>query len=327
MPRRHSLSLGFHLHRRHKSQPSETTRHDADTSSMDSTATPSTESPLPSPALTKTDLAAAARETRDHLHTVVRNDWEFPAPPALAPPDLPPDTPYLQRTFSLSSPSPSPSRSPLAANASAPCRTSRNIQSHDPYRFADPSAIGSSILERKAKRQRILREEVASNAGLRTFMARRNAWTGALFAQMPNDAPVRHDVVILHSIPDPLVLAQGQIQSPLEDTVTPATEHTPSSPRTFIDDNATELLPLSPPLIHPSHPVRARISEASYPAIYTRVVVQGTRPSVPINLADMTRALVKGWQSDGEWPPKQAALDPLVGRRRARRSGGGRMAG
>ena len=43
---------------------------------------------------------------------------------------------------------------------------------------------------------------------------------------------------------------------------------------------------------------------------------------MPINLADVTRALVCGWKDEGEWPPKQTAvgmLDPLVGRRRTKK--------
>ena len=251
---------------------------------------------------------------------MVRHDWEYPVLPTLARPDLPPETPYTERSFTLSSPSPSPPCSPLATAVGAPRRVTRAFQNHDPYRFADPSTIGSSIAERKAKRRRIMREEAASNPGLRTFMARRNAWTGALVAQKPPDAPARHDVVVSHSVPDPLARSQDQSESSPEGTSNPSGGQGFSSPNALLADSAVEFLPLPPPLIPPSHPVRARISKASYPTIYSRVVVQGTRPTVPINLADMTRALVKGWQSDGEWPPKQATLDPLVGRRRTRRS-------
>ena len=44
---------------------------------------------------------------------------------------------------------------------------------------------------------------------------------------------------------------------------------------------------------------------------------------MPINLADVTRALVGGWKDDDEWPPKPGVLDPLVGKRRAKNGKGG----
>ena len=42
------------------------------------------------------------------------------------------------------------------------------------------------------------------------------------------------------------------------------------------------------------------------------MVVQGVTPSIPINLKDVTRALVEGWKRDDAWPPKPGVLDPLV---------------
>ena len=66
------------------------------------------------------------------------------------------------------------------------------------------------------------------------------------------------------------------------------------------------LVPVAPPFIPSSNPVRATITPTIYPSIYSKVVVQGLTPTVPINLADLTKAMVQGWKSDGQWPPKPA---------------------
>ena len=41
-----------------------------------------------------------------------------------------------------------------------------------------------------------------------------------------------------------------------------------------------------------------------YTAIYSKVVVQGLTPTVPIPLSHMVAALVQGWKAEGNWPPK-----------------------
>ena len=80
-------------------------------------------------------------------------------------------------------------------------------------------------------------------------------------------------------------------------------------------ENSTTLVPVSKPLVSPTNAIRATITPAIYTEIYNTVILSGRSPSIPINLADMTRALVKGWQDNGEWPPKPgacAAEAPLV---------------
>jgi hypothetical protein len=64
------------------------------------------------------------------------------------------------------------------------------------------------------------------------------------------------------------------------------------------------LIPIVPSLISKTNPIRASITHSMYPSIYSKVVVQGLTPTVPINLADATKAMVQGWKSDGQWPPK-----------------------
>ncbi|KAK8183858.1 hypothetical protein BC567DRAFT_156207 [Phyllosticta citribraziliensis] len=71
-------------------------------------------------------------------------------------------------------------------------------------------------------------------------------------------------------------------------------------------------LPIAPRIL-PHNPIRDSITPRSYPDIYSKIVLQSQTPKVPINLKDMTTALVSGWKADGEWPPKPSHADPLVG--------------
>ncbi|KAJ5845350.1 hypothetical protein N7534_009019 [Penicillium rubens] len=72
------------------------------------------------------------------------------------------------------------------------------------------------------------------------------------------------------------------------------------------------LCPVAPPFISNDNPVRASINPAIYPSIYTKVVVQGMTPTVPVNLAHLTKAMVQGWKADGQWPPKPAVTSIVL---------------
>ncbi|KAK4455050.1 hypothetical protein QBC34DRAFT_106783 [Podospora aff. communis PSN243] len=62
-----------------------------------------------------------------------------------------------------------------------------------PFRFDNPDSVGSavtsSILEKRARRRRAVREEASWNPGLACFEARRNAWTGAKTARVKPKPP------------------------------------------------------------------------------------------------------------------------------------------
>ncbi|KAJ5928394.1 hypothetical protein N7466_007350 [Penicillium verhagenii] len=87
-----------------------------------------------------------------------------------------------------------------------------------------------------------------------------------------------------------------------------------------IDDDEEEydeeldepLIPVAPPFLSPENPIRATINSSIYPSIYTKVVVQGMTPTVPVNLADLTKAMVQGWKADGQWPPKPAVTSIVL---------------
>lgn len=71
------------------------------------------------------------------------------------------------------------------------------------------------------------------------------------------------------------------------------------------------LIPIPPPLLEASNPIRAAIKPKAYSNIYTQIVQSTRSPVVPIPLADMTRILVAGWKDAGEWPPKGTAPEIL----------------
>ena len=72
------------------------------------------------------------------------------------------------------------------------------------------------------------------------------------------------------------------------------------------------LCPVAPPFISNDNPIRATINPSIYPSIYTKVVVQGMTPTVPVNLAHLTKAMVQGWKADGQWPPKPAVTSIVL---------------
>ncbi|KAL6240967.1 hypothetical protein RBB50_012062 [Rhinocladiella similis] len=78
-------------------------------------------------------------------------------------------------------------------------------------------------------------------------------------------------------------------------------------------------LPIFPPLLPSDHDVlRDRITPKAYATIYSKIVVQGLAPNVPIPLVHMIPALVEGWKAEGNWPPQPmsiSAADIKKGRR------------
>ena len=123
------------------------------------------------------------------------------------------------------------------------------------------------------------------NEGLRTYAERRDAWTGA------NTRPITPPP----SFTSPFESPYAQERPPTNGTTTSE----PPSPCT--------LVPVAPPILPPDHLIRAAVQPATYPSIYSKIVVQGLAPAVPINLKDVVNSLVTGWKKDGEWPPKSDA--------------------
>ncbi|CEL00629.1 hypothetical protein ASPCAL00227 [Aspergillus calidoustus] len=346
----------------------------------------------------------AIREAKRYVRDVVRNDWsfEFSAKPGAPPPTYPANpepTDVLEwrlREYDSSGSELEPQFSPIGSPG---------------LYDGDASLAGLSIssadsrrTERRRKRRRQMEEEMTWNEGLRTWVERRDAWSGArsrekvrewelrsrgsveavggggggggelagasagiaagdatdtdaqsipasatlrpiavpatgeesnlvertetalniagkdennaaapsqqLQPASPGDLAIPPNAILPRASPvdtDPIDLPQPPSASSAIPATSPpstssaTTSSIPSAPTDAFDD---PLIPVVPSLISTSNPIRASITPSMYPSIYSKVVLQGLTPTVPINLADMTKAMVQGWKADGQWPPK-----------------------
>jgi hypothetical protein len=241
----------------------------------------------------------AAREARRFLADRVRDDWDWPDRPgswSQSDEEVRGAIGFQEREYGTTS----------GSDTDADPATSTG---DDPYKFDSPDSIAvvvdSKRENRKRKRREILAEEIVWNEGVACFVRRRDAWTGA--ASVKKYGPRKNQ--------------SGSLGTETGDSSAPtATENgvpdsDPSQSAPPIDVNVEPLVPLARPLLL-HNPIRGSISSKIYPDIYSKVVVSARTPSVPINLSDMTRALVQGWKDNGEWPPKAGPPDPLPGGRK-----------
>ncbi|KAL2375475.1 hypothetical protein RJ035_001289 [Blastomyces gilchristii] len=223
----------------------------------------------------------------------------------------------------------------------------------DSYRFQSPDAVRESVLEKKRKRRKVVEEEAAWNEGLRIWIERRDAWTGAILRK-PTAVSQRSGSILgatgsseasgagscaneesedvdmaplepsekgdtssqpLSSSGTDMQTAKARISSPPDSLGNKGINGAASPINTYtnpdfnpnhlrVPDSEEPLIPVVEPLLPITNPVRASIKPAIYPSIYSKVVIQSLTPAIPINLSDVTKALVQGWKADGEWPPK-----------------------
>lgn len=172
------------------------------------------------------------------------------------------------------------------------------------------------IAERRRRRRRIELDEMKWNEGLRLWTYQRDAWTGAKLrhraARSNKSQKHRRDTGSDMSSPvtpaDALheVVSHDGGASQFDDnqtTLSIASSCTSDNEDYPTDDDDEPVVPIMRPYLPKSNPLVASIKPSCYASIYTKVVKQGMTPAVPINLADMTKALVDGWKKDGEWPP------------------------
>ncbi|KAI9842005.1 MAG: hypothetical protein M1838_003321 [Thelocarpon superellum] len=202
------------------------------------------------------------------------------------------DLPHVPRSYSSTSSTPSLSHSP-----SPPPGNHRHNHAHHyaayehgpvspAYLYETPDAINAAtITSRKArtrrqKRRKALEAEMKWNRALRHWVAQRDAWTGG----------VTRDLSMSNAASTPFSPSSAARASPEKDLTT--------------------LLPIHPPILPRTHPIRAPIGPATYTALYHKLVTKSLTPTVPINLADMTAAIVQGWKADDAWPPKPTEMEP-----------------
>lgn len=198
---------------------------------------------------------------------------------------------------------------------------------NDPYKFDSPDSIGDAV-DRKARRKKrhrraALEEEMKVNEGLRTFVERRDAWTGVASVNKYGSAgrPAKTQDAAQTVQPEPSPSLSAEISSSnaptpmsVDSQLSAAAAHDEAF-RAAVVPAAEPLVPVAPPLLA-DNAIRKSITPRAYPDIFNKIVVSSRTPSVPVNLADMTKALVAGWKENGEWPPKAAPLDPLAGKKR-----------
>lgn len=175
----------------------------------------------------------------------------------------------------------------------------------DPYRFESPDGVGEALknveIDRRRRRKKRLAEEMTWNQGLRCFSQRRDAWTGARHVSHSSStglAPIRKQ--------------RTKTSLSSEDGISTALEQEED-----YDWEADTEIPMAPSLIPPENGMRKMITPANYNTIYDKVILNQMTPLCPINLKDITRSCVKGWQRDGEWEPLRTTQS--AGARKGRR--------
>jgi Protein of unknown function (DUF4050) len=260
---------------------------------------------IDSPPPTKNE---AARSAKRFLVSTIRDDWEFPSSDPQQAQDPLHRKPLDYRIREDGSSDPEP-----LSDERYDARDPMVFTDSDPYKFESPDAVARTMVERRCKRRRLLKEELGWNEGLRKWVDRRNAWCGAV-GQRPRrrrdkiDDPQQngHDVSVPTELPAP--------RSPPSPNSASSSSPVDSVPESEDDGelekpaNSPEpLLPVYPSLLPEDNIIRASIKPEMYPAIYSKVVLQSLTPTVPVPLPDVTGALVQGWKSEGNWPPKGAA--------------------
>lgn len=259
---------------------------------------------------------SAARAAKRFLDDRIRNDWAYPQLPAPwehSDEEVRTAVDFRERYYGESESSDSDIEPTTGA--------SKDVGTQDAaYKFDSPDAIGDAVdrtREKRRKRRRMrLEEEMAENEGLRIWVQRRDAWTGASSVRKYGAPSAKQP---------PAAVAQHDSGNGAEDTM----QIDPTSPRPISASSETaaggrytfDVVPVAPRLLA-DNPIRASINPKAYSDIYAKIVTSSRTPSVPINLSDMSKVLVQGWKDTNEWPPKIGTVDPLAGRRRGTGGGG-----
>lgn len=276
------------------------------------------------------------REARRILQERVRNDWSYPSAPHpdTHSPATANDMPNAKAAVTAQvATDPAPSSLPFEPLEWRAREYSENETSSDEdegpttikaqrakrkLAAAAPPATEQDITERKLarkrKRQERFEEEMSWNIGLAHFSAQRNAWT---CAQSGRDDHVNNNVNNHVKEMDTEMRDETIPETTQEDTDhvmdTDTTPHARQdiSRQLAITEDATVRLPIPPKLL-PDHPIRSRITPSTYSEIYSKIILQARTPTIPINLQDITNALIHGWKEEGNWPPKPSAPEPSM---------------
>ncbi|KIX96596.1 uncharacterized protein Z520_07862 [Fonsecaea multimorphosa CBS 102226] len=109
------------------------------------------------------------------------------------------------------------------------------------------------------------------------------------------------------SVEEPTSATRTTTNTTAEPLSPSSTSQPPSSPSSSTSTEPGPWIPIYPPILPQDNIIRERIKPSAYPTIYSKIVVQGLTPNVPIPLCHMIPALVEGWKSEGNWPPQPSA--------------------
>ncbi len=230
---------------------------------------------------------------------------------------------FLRRLSSVSKQQPQPAsvESPTILGTTA--STSANIPANaDPFHFENPDSVGE-VLTHKTERRRLRRqkrfiEELRENPGLRTFTARRDRWTGARVVRRPVFSSQVKEKEESQAQPTNGERKQdgskenGQKSHEHDDGNQAESE---SDPEDYDNIILETLIPIAPPLLPPSTPMRKNVTRRAQTAIYDKVILQSQTPFCPINLQTVVSSCVEGWKRDGEWPPRGTEPEAMLSRR------------
>lgn len=233
----------------------------------------------------------AARAAKRFLEDRIRNDWTYPDLPqewSASDEEVRDAQEFRERYYGESESSDSDGKGSGAS----------------PYKFDSPDSIGDAVANtrsaRKRRRRERLESEMKENEGLRIWVDRRDAWTGATSVQ--KYGVNRHRPQVTSEQDVDMIDRKGALEKepqPLDASNPSTIDVVPVAPRMFAEN-----------------PIRASITPKAYSDIYQKIVLSSRTPAVPINLADMSKALVQGWKESDEWPPRPGMIDPLVGKKR-----------
>ncbi|GAE00111.1 hypothetical protein NFIA_088110 [Paecilomyces variotii No. 5] len=362
---------------------------------------PETTTTTPATVPSQQEREAIIREAKRHVRDVVRNDWNYETALTNSPPST--DSNASSMTAATTDGTATTAATTVASSSTAGTEPlpevvgwrlreydssssefepeqagpAQAVRQHRRQELSEDSdaAVRAGTVERRRRRGRQLEEEMRWNIGLRIWVERRNAWSGARTrahvkhtsgaqaapsaaqevdqkntekpplvrplssestgsrSTVPAEGEERGDQASQPSsdasslVPETevLSLSENQDATSKEAEVSSAgtateEEQSTTEEKDDYDDPNEPLVPLVRPLLPESNPIRSSIKPSLYPSIYSKIVVQGLTPTVPINLADVTRAMVEGWKADGQWPPKptpQAPGDNIAVRRKA----------
>ena len=256
----------------------------------------------------------AARDARRFLVGRVRNDWHYPSTGEPGPQSTLSNVTLASHTLEnqlagqllfepISWQERAYSSDDSGQSASDSTGTKQNTSS---TKSAAKSSDIAKKESRKRKREQMLEEEMVWNTGLAHFVGERNAWTCARLPSTTLASPPAH-------------VNGATLGRSSDDSLNQSTISTPaSSPPSMNEPGPSDMhvmLPIPEPILQ-DNPVRAKIKPDSYNEIYSKIILQARSPTVPINLGDITKACVRGWIAEGNWPPKPGPPDPLLGRAR-----------